>query len=78
MHTYTVIIEHDPENPSYWARVPALPGCFTQGDSVPEVLDHLQEAIALHLDGLRAEGEHIPEGDGVPDQPIRLSVTVAA
>ena len=79
MRTYRVVIEEDIENETYWARVPALPGCFTQGDTVAEVLDHLQEAIPLYLDGLKASGEPIPEGDApTHGQPIELSVTVAA
>jgi antitoxin HicB len=78
MRTYAVVIERDREDGTYWARVPALPGCFTQGDTVPEVLEHLHEAIALFLEGLKADGEPIPEGDTPPDEPIRLSVTVAA
>ncbi len=78
MRTYSVVIEHDRENGTYWARVPALPGCFTQGDTVPQVLEHVQEAMTLYLEGLRADGEPIPDGDAPPDEPIRLSVTVAA
>lgn len=78
MRTYSVLIEHDKEGGTYWARVPALPGCFTQGDTVAEVVDHPQEAVALYLDGLRADGAPIPEGDARPDEPIRLTVTVAA
>ena len=57
MRTYSVVIEHDRETGTYWARVPALPGCFTQGDTIPEILDHVQEAMALHLEGLRADGD---------------------
>jgi predicted RNase H-like HicB family nuclease len=64
MRTYSVLIEHDQENGTYWARVPALPGCFTQGDTVSEVLEHLQEALALHLDGLPADP--VPDGDAPP------------
>lgn len=78
MRTYTVVIERDRENGTYWARVPALPGCLTQGETITEVLEHLEEAIALYLEGLKADGEPIPEGDAPPDEPIRLSVTVAA
>jgi predicted RNase H-like HicB family nuclease len=78
MRTYSVTIEHDQENGTYWARVPALAGCFTQGDSVPEVLEHLQEAMALDLDGLRTDGLPIPDGDAEADEPIRLTVTIAA
>jgi antitoxin HicB len=78
MRTYSAVIEHDRENGAYWARVPALPGCFTQGDTIPEVLEGLQEAVTLYLEGLRADGEPVPDGDALADEPIRLSVTVAA
>jgi antitoxin HicB len=79
MRTYRVVIEHDADNGTYWARVPALPGCFTQGATVAEVLDNLQEAIPLCLEGLRADGHPIPEGDApAEEEPITLTVTVAA
>ncbi len=29
----------------YWAEVPALPGCITEGDTKEEVLSNLQDAI---------------------------------
>ncbi|CCI32649.1 hypothetical protein MTo_00325 [Microcystis aeruginosa NIES-1211] len=29
----------------YWAEVPALPGCITEGDSIYELINNLQEAI---------------------------------
>jgi predicted RNase H-like HicB family nuclease len=33
----------------YWAEVPDLPGCFTQGDTLNAVYRNLAEAIACHL-----------------------------
>jgi antitoxin HicB len=79
MRTYRAVIEHDVANGTYWARVPALPGCFTQGETVAEVVDNLREAILLCLEGLRADGQPIPDGDAPADeQPINLTVTVAA
>jgi predicted RNase H-like HicB family nuclease len=76
--TYEVLIDHDRENGTYWARVPALPGCFTQGDTIPEVLEHAREALELHVEGLKADGLAIPDSDASPDEPIRLKITVAA
>jgi predicted RNase H-like HicB family nuclease len=76
--TYTVVIEHDRDTDSYWARVPSLPGCFSQGDTVAEVVDHVQEAIEGHLEALKKIGEPLPEGDAAAEEPIRLTVTVAA
>ena len=38
-------IVHDAEEGGYWAEVPALPGCFTQGETREELLHNLREAI---------------------------------
>jgi predicted RNase H-like HicB family nuclease len=43
------VIVHE-EDGRYWAEVPALPGCFSMGDSRDEVLANIKEAIACHLD----------------------------
>jgi predicted RNase H-like HicB family nuclease len=36
---------HPAEEGGYWAEVPALPGCITEGDTMDEVLANLQDAI---------------------------------
>jgi predicted RNase H-like HicB family nuclease len=41
---------HAEEDGGYWAEVPDLPGCLTQGDTLDEVYHNLTEAIACHLD----------------------------
>ena len=38
-------IVHEAEEGGFWAEVPALPGCVTQGDSLEEVTSNLREAI---------------------------------
>ena len=38
-------IIHDAEEGGFWAEVPALPGCVTQGDTIEEVTANLREAI---------------------------------
>ena len=43
-------IVHPAEEGGYWAEVPDLPGCFTEGDTLDEVRDNLREAIALYLE----------------------------
>ena len=39
------VIVHPAEEGGYWAEVPAIPGCATQGETMDELLDNLQEAI---------------------------------
>ncbi len=42
-------IIHQAEEGGFWAEVPALPGCVTQGESEEEVTSNLREAIELWL-----------------------------
>ncbi len=44
----------------YSVLVPALPGCFTQGDSREEAVAMAKEAISLHIEALQADGDPIP------------------
>jgi predicted RNase H-like HicB family nuclease len=39
-------IVHDAEESGFWAEVPAIPGCVAQGDSMEELMAHLQDAVA--------------------------------
>ncbi|MBI3248487.1 MAG: type II toxin-antitoxin system HicB family antitoxin [Deltaproteobacteria bacterium] len=51
---YTVLI-HTAEEGGYWVEVPALPGCFFQGETLDEALENAHEAIELHLEGSRQQ-----------------------
>jgi len=55
---YAVVIEKGPE--SYGAYVPDLPGCVAVGDSRAEVMALIQEAVQLHLEQMRQQGENVP------------------
>jgi predicted RNase H-like HicB family nuclease len=39
------VIVHEAEEGGYWAEVPAIPGCATQGETFEELLANLYEAI---------------------------------
>ena len=56
---YGVVIEKGDRNCS--AYVPDLPGCIATGKTVEETKERIREAIALHLKGLREDGDAIPE-----------------
>ena len=43
-------IVHPAEEGGFWAEVPAMPGCVTQGETLDEVRANLQEAIAGWLE----------------------------
>jgi predicted RNase H-like HicB family nuclease len=56
---YAVIIEEG-EN-SFGAYVPDLPGCAAVAETKEEVVRLIQEAIDFHIEGLREDGQPIPE-----------------
>ena len=56
---YTVIVESCPEG-GYWAYVPALPGCHTQGETLGEVITMSHDAIQGYLANMAEDGERIP------------------
>ena len=39
------VIIHSAEEGGYWAEVPAIPGCATQGETFEELLQNLYEAV---------------------------------
>jgi predicted RNase H-like HicB family nuclease len=58
---FTVLISKSPNNAGYWAMVPALPGCFSAGDTFEAAQENVKEAIALHVHGMLKDGEEIPD-----------------
>jgi predicted RNase H-like HicB family nuclease len=59
-------IIHPAEEGGFWAEVPALPGCVTQGETEEEVTSNLREAIELWLsvdttDGGVAQNDRVIE-----------------
>jgi predicted RNA binding protein YcfA (HicA-like mRNA interferase family)/predicted RNase H-like HicB family nuclease len=55
---YVVVYEQSPNNWS--AYVPDLPGCVAAGDTREETEQLIQEAVALHVESLRAHHEAVP------------------
>ena len=55
MQNYAVIIHEDPDG-GFWAEVPALPGCYSQGETVDELRHNIGEAIARVSEVLKEEG----------------------
>lgn len=56
---YLIVIEKT--GTGYSAYSPDLPGCVSTGETREEVERNMREAIALHVEGLRAEGMEVPE-----------------
>ena len=48
------VVLHKAEEGGFWVEVPALPGCFSQGETKHEALKSVKEAISLNLESLGA------------------------
>jgi antitoxin HicB len=69
MLRYTVILIPEDEG-GYSVDVPALPGCYTQGETK-------EEAIELYLESCRAHNEVIPQESGIESLTVAVREPVA-
>ncbi len=51
---FTVLIEQD-EDGMYIAKVPDIPGCYTQGKTVEQAMERIKEAIQVCLEAEEEE-----------------------
>lgn len=54
------VLEQEPDG-AWSAWVPALPGCATYGESRPEAIAHLREAVKLYVQSLVERGLPVPD-----------------
>jgi predicted RNase H-like HicB family nuclease len=59
MSTYTVFFE--PTATGYSAHVPDLPGCVAAAPTLEETRELIRETIEFHIEGMRINGDAIPE-----------------
>jgi predicted RNase H-like HicB family nuclease len=70
-HTYKVVIHPaDPDEGGFWAEVPALPGCNSQGETYEQTIVNIKQAIEGYLRMLIKLGQPIP----VDKQPKRTTI----
>jgi antitoxin HicB len=75
MATYRIVLIPEDDG-GFSVTVPALPGCFTQGDTREEAVAMAKEAIELHLEALRDDGESAPD-DRVEVVTVEVQVPAA-
>ena len=69
---YKIILEPDPEDGGYVAHCPALPGCYSQGDTREEAITNTREAIGAYVESLKKDGLPVPQD--VDSEIVRVSV----
>ena len=77
-HTFLAVIERGREG--FGVYVPDLPGCVSAGNSIPEAIRGMSEALAIHLEGMAEDNEPIPEPqwDGIETDNEIDVVAIAA
>jgi predicted RNase H-like HicB family nuclease len=70
VRTYAVAIHEDPEG-GFWGEVPALPGCYSQGETIDELKDNIREAIAGVVEVLKERGQEPDESIQILDVAVR-------
>ena len=59
------IVVHPADDGGYWAEIPALPGCVSEGDAFDEVLANVREAAAGRLEVAAEPTEPDPQAQVV-------------
>ena len=61
VYDFTVLLEPDDEGGGYVVSCAALPGCYSQGDTINEALENIKEAIQVCLEDIQAQNKPIPD-----------------
>jgi len=75
VHSYKITLIPEDEG-GYTVLVPLLPGCVSYGRTVDEATDNAREAIALHLENLKAHRLSVGEQARRPVLNTVVNVTV--
>lgn len=73
----SAVVIQKAEEGGFWAEVPALSGCYSQGEIVEETLENIREAIEGHVEALRQEGRRVPPEEDLIIGRVRVSEGVA-
>jgi len=71
--TYRILLTPEDEG-GFSVSVPALPGCFTQGETINEAIAMAKEAITLYVESLMEDGEPVPDDS----KSLEYSLTLAS
>ena len=74
VYDFKVILEPDEETGGYVVSCPALPGCYTQGDTIGEELKNIKEAILLCLEDKQVQNQPIPDMSKILISSVAVAV----
>jgi len=61
IYDFKVVLEPDESMGGYVVSCPALPGCYTQGDTIDDTLENIKEVILLCLEDMRTQNLSFPD-----------------
>lgn len=70
---YTILI-HKAEEGGFWSEVPAVPGCYSQGETIDETLQNTKEAVESHLMALKEDQLPAPVEESLFIAKVRVEV----
>ena len=70
---YTILI-HQAKEGGFWSEVPALPGCYSQGETIDETLRNTKEAIEAYLLVLKEDQVSAPAEESLFIGRVRVEV----
>lgn len=73
---YSIVLEPDDEGRGFTVRVPALPGCITEGATREESIANAKEAIEGFIEGLVKSGDPVP-GEMQPAEIATITLDAA-
>jgi len=70
---YTILV-HEAEDGGFWSEVPALSGCYSQGETIDEALRNTKEAIESYLMALKEDMVTAPIEESLFIGKVRVEV----
>jgi predicted RNase H-like HicB family nuclease len=70
---YTILV-HQAEEGGFWSEVPALPGCYSQGETIDETMRNAKEAIESYLIALKEDLVEAPIEENLFVGKVRVEV----
>lgn len=74
MKRYHVAVVIEKDKNGYFAYVPELQGCYTQGVTYEEAMDNIKDAIRLHIEDRIATNQPLPTTDVVSLSTLEVAV----
>lgn len=72
-----MILVHKAEEGGFWSEIPALPGCYSQGETIDETIENIKEAIESYLMALKENDLEIPVEEELFIGKVRVGTAAA-